>query len=66
MQIPKNYDVVSKEAPTSGTDPFANPQIKPSTSPVPDTPGEKATNVTTDERVTKKIPAGPKGAGYYG
>ena len=67
MKIPKNIDVVGKEAPacSKGTNPFDNPQIKPYESPIPDTPGEKAVNSTEPEAPSKGFPSGlTKGSGY--
>lgn len=68
MKIPKNMDVVSKEAPAynKGTNFFDNPQIEPHTSAIPDSPGEKAMNDTAAHSQTSKQPFGKGGTGYGG
>lgn len=69
MKIPKDFDVVGKDPPNfdKGTNPFDNPQIQPSTGPVPETPGEKASNSTSPEMISKGQPFAESrkgGAGY--
>jgi len=62
----KNYDCAGDDAPkmSSGVDPFDNPGIDPSESPIKDTPGETATNDVSQETWNKAQPFKCKGSGY--
>ena len=66
MKIPKNYDVVGKDAisPDKGLNFTENPGIDPSIKAVAMTPGEKATNDTAGLEYTKAQPYGKGGSGY--
>lgn len=68
MKIPKDFDVEGKAPPKceSGTSYMDNPGVKPYESPIPDTPGENATNSTEPESMSKsQVPGGvKKGSGY--
>ena len=63
----KDFDCVGDEAPSpaSGTNPFDNPCIQPSTGKIPTTPGENAKNSTAGESMSKAQPSVKKGSGYY-
>ncbi len=64
--IPKNYDVVGKDAisPDKGLNFTENPGIKPGISKIKDTPGENATNDTSAREINKGQPFGKGGSGY--
>lgn len=66
-QVKKDFNIVDQEAPAanSGTNFFDNPQVQPPNS-IEMTPGEKAVNQTSQERVQNTMPNYPKGGGYYG
>lgn len=68
MQIKKNFDVVGGKLPSyqQGTSPENNPQIAPHESAIPETPGENATNDTSQFEMSKAQPFSKKGAGYTG
>ena len=66
-KIPKDFDLIGKEAPKaeSGDLPWDNPGIAASESPIPLTPGEKASNDTAELRSNKDQPKLKCGSGYY-
>lgn len=66
MKIPKNFDVVAKEAPSfsKGTSMENYKGIQPSESNIKDTPGENATNETSAHSMSKGHPFGKGGSGY--
>lgn len=66
MKIPKNYDVVARDAisPEKGANFTENDGIKPGISKIAETPGEKATNDTAGLEYNKGQPFGKGGSGY--
>ena len=63
-KVSKSRDVIGTPAPScdSGTQPWDNPGIKPNPPGV--TPGEKASNDTTENQINKAQPFSKKGSGY--
>ena len=66
MNIAKNWDPVSKEAPAGekGTLPQNYKGIQPESGNIKDTPGENATNSTAAHSHSKGQPFGKGGSGY--
>lgn len=66
MKVPKDYDVVSKGAPSfsKGTSMEDYKGVQPEESAIKMTPGEKETNNPAVENTNKKQPFGPGGSGY--
>lgn len=66
MKVPKNYDVVGKDAisPEKGANFTENPGIQPGITKIAETPGEKATNDTAGAETNKGQPFGKGGSGY--
>lgn len=61
-QISKDFDVVNNDPPRDGVNFFENPGIEANA--VSEDAGMRATNDTSPESFSGKIPSYPKGSGY--